>query len=160
MQSLTRGLYATTIAVGLLVASTASAATECRMDFRLEGWSAFYKTSHGYGTISCDHGQSARVALRTKGGGFTFGKAKIANGHGKFTPVEDISELFGDYANAEAEAGAGPSSDAQVVTKGTVSLAFSGSGTGVDLGFSFGKFTITKIVPRHRQRRRHHRRAY
>jgi hypothetical protein len=31
-----------------------------------------------------------------------------------------------------------------VVTKGTVSLAFSGTGHGVDLGVSFGKFVIVK----------------
>jgi hypothetical protein len=33
---------------------------------------------------------------------------------------------------------------AQVVTKGPVSLALSGKGTGVDLGVAFGEFVIEK----------------
>ena len=33
---------------------------------------------------------------------------------------------------------------AQVLTKGTVSLALAGAGEGVDLGISFGKFTISR----------------
>ena len=35
-------------------------------------------------------------------------------------------------------------SAAMVVTKGTVSLAFSGTGKGIDLGVTFGKFVIEK----------------
>ena len=31
-----------------------------------------------------------------------------------------------------------------MVTKGEISLAFAGKGTGVDVGISFGKFTIEK----------------
>ena len=58
----------------------------------------------------------------------------------------------GDYANAEAHAGAGESSTAQVVTKGSVSLAFSGKGHGIDLGIDFGKFTIARAAA---SRRRH-----
>ena len=45
---------------------------------------------------------------------------------------------------SDVHAGAGESSAAQVVTKGTVSLAFSGTGKGVDLGVTFGEFVITK----------------
>ena len=82
----------------------------------------------------------------------TVGAAKIVNGHGDFSPVEDVREIYGDYANAEAHAGAGKAAEAQVVTKGTVSLALSGKGTGVDLGFAFGKFTIS---PAGHTRRRH-----
>ena len=126
----------------------AHAETKCTMDFRLEGWSAFYETAHGSGTITCDNGQRARVALRTKGGGVTFGAQKIVDGYGEFSPVSEIRELYGDYANAKAHAGMGESSDAEVVTKGTVSLAFSGKGHGVNVGIAFGKFTISPI--RHR----------
>jgi hypothetical protein len=36
------------------------------------------------------------------------------------------------------------SSAAQVVTKGTVSLAFSGTGKGVDLGVTVGEFIVEK----------------
>jgi hypothetical protein len=113
------------------------------MDFHLEGWSVFYKTSHGGGTITCDNGQKAHVVLHTKGGGVTVGAERIGDGHGEFSPIENLDEVYGDYANAEAHAGMGASSDAQVVTKGTVSLALSGKGHGVNVGFAFGKFTIS-----------------
>jgi len=118
--------------------------TTCKMKYSLGGWSAGYSTASGSGTITCDNGQSARVSLRAKGGGPTAGKSKIINGSGTFSEVADISELFGSYASAEAHAGAVRSSAAQVVTKGTVSLAFSGTGKGIDLGVTFGEFVIGK----------------
>jgi hypothetical protein len=134
------------LSAGLLAGSPARAAkgTVCEMRFTLSGWSAFYKTASGSGTITCDNGQTAKVQLSSKGGGLTAGKYKIRDGYGKFSEVEDISELYGTYAQGGAEAGAGKSSTAQVVTKGEVSLALAGSGTGVNLGVSFGKLTISK----------------
>ena len=121
-----------------------SGETKCKMRYSLAGWSAGYSTASGNGTITCDNGQSARVSLRAKGGGITAGKSKTINGSGTFSEVGDISELFGSYASADVHAGAGASSAAQVVTKGTVSLAFSGSGKGIDLGVTFGEFVIAK----------------
>jgi hypothetical protein len=116
--------------------------TDCEMVFDLKGWSAFYKTAKGEGTITCDNGQKREVILKAKGGGLTFGKSEITDGTGKFTEVRDISDLFGTYASAEAHAGAGKSSKASVVTKGEISLALAGTGRGIDLGVGFGKFTI------------------
>jgi hypothetical protein len=139
----------------LFVAEPSWASTHCTMKFRLEGWSAFYETSHGNGTITCDNGQSARVVLHSKGGGATFGKTKIVDGTGTFSPIESIGEVFGTYAKAEAHAGAGESKMAEVVTKGPVSLTLTGEGQGVDLGFSFGKFEIAR-APAARARRHHH----
>src|SRR5262245_25352842 len=81
--------------------------TKCQMDFNLSGWSAFYKTASGSGTVTCDNGQKATVTVRTKGGGLTVGKSKVA-GHGKFSEVSSINDVFGSYAAAEAHAGAGP----------------------------------------------------
>jgi len=118
--------------------------TQCRMTFNLKGWSAFYKTSSGEGTITCDNGQSMKVKISAKGGGITFGKSEIVNGTGKFSGARNISELLGSYAQSEAHAGAGKSSDAQALTKGEVSLTLTGTGRGVDVGFAFGKFTIEK----------------
>ena len=138
---------ATTIVLMSLVALAQPAwgsGTTCRMQYSLSGWSAGYSTASGSGTITCDNGQSARVSLRATGGGITAGKSKIVNGDGRFSAVGDIGELFGSYASAEVHAGAVKSSAAQVVTKGTVSLAFSGTGKGVDLGVTFGKFVIAK----------------
>lgn len=116
----------------------------CKLEYTLSGWSAFYKTAKGEGKITCDNGQSAEVKIKSTGGGLTFGKQTIHNGHGTFSKVSDISELFGGYAAAEAHAGATKSASAQAVTKGEVSLAFAGTGSGVDLGIAFSKFTITK----------------
>ena len=117
---------------------------ECRMTFNLKGWSAFYKTAKGNGTITCSNGQKARVTIQAKGGGLTFGKSEIIGGTGKFTGARNIDELFGAYVQSEAHAGAGKSADAQALTKGEVSLALHGTGRGVDIGFAFGKFTIDR----------------
>jgi hypothetical protein len=126
------------------MAAPAHAATKCEMKYTLSGWSAFYKVAHGSGTITCDNGQSAKVSLDAKGGGLTAGKYKIRDGIGKFSEVGNISEVFGTYAAGSADAGAVKSASAGAMTKGEVSLALSGTGTGFQLGISFGKFTITK----------------
>ena len=115
---------------------------ECTMVFNLSSWSAFYKSSKGDGAITCDNGQTARVRIRAKGGGITFGKSDVIDGTGRFTGVRRINEVFGSYAQSEVHAGAGKSAAAQALTKGEVSLVLSGTGRGVDLGFAFGKFTI------------------
>jgi len=115
---------------------------ECTMTFNLKSWSAFYKSSKGDGTITCDNGQTAKVKLKAKGGGITFGKSDVIDGTGHFTGVRRINELFGSYAQSEVHAGAGKSATAQALTKGGISLVLSGTGRGVDLGFAFGKFTI------------------
>jgi len=115
---------------------------QCTMAFDMESWSAFFKSSKGQGKITCDNGQSANVRIKAKGGGVTFGKSDVIGGSGNFTGARNIHELFGSYARSEVHAGAGKSATAQALTKGQVSLVLSGTGRGVDLGFSFGKFTI------------------
>jgi len=125
-------------------AGAVSGTTVCRMDYNLKGWSIFYKASRGSGTITCDNGQTAIAKISAKGGGLTAGKSEIRDGHGRFSEVGDIRELFGTYAMATAAAGAVKSSEAQALTKGEVSLALAGNGTGIEVGISFGKFTITR----------------
>jgi hypothetical protein len=129
---------------GLALAPNAAHAREisCKMTFSLAGWSVFYKTASGSGTVHCSNGQSMHVKLRAKGGGLTFGKTRIDNGIGKFTGVYDIHEVLGHYANAEAHAGAVKSAGAQALTKGNVGLALSGKGEGWNLGVAFGAFII------------------
>jgi hypothetical protein len=124
--------------------ASADGLVKCTMTFNLKGWSAFYKTSSGDGTITCDNGETAKVKITAKGGGITFGKSEIIGGTGKFTGAKDLAELLGSYAQSEAHAGAGKSADAQAMTKGEVSLTLSGKGRGVDIGFAFGKFTIER----------------
>jgi hypothetical protein len=123
----------------------AKPAVACEMRFNLSGWSVFYRTASGQGTITCSNGQRATVALDVKGGGVTFGRSEVAGGHASFTPVRDIRDLYGSYAQAEAHAGATRSAGASVMTKGPVSMSLAGTGEGVDLGISFGRF---KISPR------------
>lgn len=80
-----------------------------------------------------------------KGIGLTAGKSHIDNGHGKFTDVYKIDDVLGDDVQAGAPAGVVKSGSAQVLTKGTVSLALAGDGERVNLGIDVGKFTISKV---------------
>lgn len=135
------------LSLGVLALPLAAQARDvsCKMKFQLSGWSVFYKTAKGTGTVTCDNGQTMQVKLRAKGGGLTFGKTKVSNGIGKFSGVNSIQDVLGHYANAEAHAGADKNSaDAQVVTKGNVSLALSGKGEGWNLGVAFGAFIIER----------------
>jgi hypothetical protein len=136
----------TLLALGALGATPASAAgkTDCEMRFSLTGWAAIYKHAEGRGKITCTNGRSFDVSIVAVGGGLTAGKYKIEDGIGKFSDVYDTSELFGSYAQGEANAGVVKSASAQVLTKGNVSLALSGTGEGINLGISFGKFTIRR----------------
>lgn len=117
---------------------------ECKLTFNLASWSVFYKSGKGNGTISCENGQKASVKIRSHGGGITFGKSKIVDGHGTFSKVKNIKELYGSYATAEGHAGVSKSASARAMTKGSVSLTLTGTGSGVDLGFDFGSFKISK----------------
>lgn len=125
------------------VMAAAAADLKCTIKFTMKGWSAFYKTADGAGTIKCSNGRSIKVNLSARGGGLTVGKSSIEDGHGEFSAISNMDELFGTYIAAEAHAGAVKSAGAQVMTKGEVSLALSGTGRGVDLGVSFGAFTIS-----------------
>jgi hypothetical protein len=128
----------------LCIAAPAHAARtlECKLNYNLAGWSVFYKTASGSGTVTCDNGQSLAVKISAKGGGLTFGKSKIEDGTGKFAGVERINDVLGTYVSAEAHAGAVKSSKATAMTKGDVSLALAGTGKGFDIGIGFGKFVL------------------
>ena len=132
-------------ALSMPAAQAAEANLDCNMKFSLTGWSAIYKHAEGHGTITCDNGRTFKVNIVAVGGGLTAGKFKIEGGNGKFSQVYDTGELFGSYAQGEANAGVVKSGVAQVLTKGNVSLALAGSGNGVNIGISFGKLTITRV---------------
>jgi hypothetical protein len=125
-------------------APAAAADVKCTMKFTMTGWSAFYKAANGTGTVTCTNGATRKVKLRARGGGLTVGKSTIEDGHGEFSSIASVDEIFGSYVAAEAHAGAVESVKAQVMTKGEVSLALSGKGRGFDLGIAFGKLTISK----------------
>lgn len=133
----------------LLIAFAASHSAQareadCEMKFQLKGWSAFYKTAKGSGTIRCNNGQTLRVRLVAKGGGITFGKSSITDGRGEFSGVDNISQVLGTYVASEAHAGAAKSAKASAMSKGNVNLALAGKGEGWDLGIAFGKFVISR----------------
>lgn len=140
-------VFAGVVAASALPVDNAQAAeptVKCHLKYNLAGWSLFYKRAEGSGTVSCDNGQHAAVRIQVVGGGLTAGKYRIDDGRGEISTVHGISEVFGDYAQAGADAGVVKSSQAQVLTKGTTSLALAGTGQGVNLGVSFGKFSIIR----------------
>lgn len=127
-------------------AAQADAGLKCTMRFTMKGWSAFYKTSSGHGTVSCSDGSSMEVALSSRGGGLTLGKSSIDKGYGEFTGVDNIREVLGAYATGEAHSTVAESGGAvSALTKGEVSLALKGTGRGLDAGIDFGKFTISEM---------------
>ena len=127
----------------MLVAAPAQARDfDCTLRFDLAGWSLFYKTASGTGTVSCNNGQRMAVKITSKGGGLSIGKSRIEDGTGAFAGLHDIRDALGTYVTAEAHAGAVKSSKAQVMTKGEVSLALAGTGKGWDVGIAFGKFVL------------------
>jgi hypothetical protein len=141
-------VFAAVVVFGLISGSSmparAAGETKCSMKFSMKGWSAFYKTSKGEGTITCDNGEKAAVTIKLTGGGITFGKTEIKDATGTFSSVSKLENLLGSYGSAEAEAGAVKSSTAQALTKGEVSLAIAGTGEGWNLGVSGSKFTIAR----------------
>jgi hypothetical protein len=123
-------------------AQAASADLDCKLRFSLSTWSAIYKHSEGSGVVTCENGASIPVKIEAKGVGLTAGKSRIDNGTGRFTDVRTIADVLGKYAQGEAHVGVVKSGSAQVLTKGTVSLALAGAGEGIDIGIDVGEFNL------------------
>jgi len=138
-------LLALLLILGLPARAHGQNLTTCRMDFDLRGWSLVVKSATGEGTITCDNGQQANVTIHAKGAGIAAGKYALRDGHGKFSQVSEISELFGTYGATSASAGIEKEREAAAMTKGTVSLGLTGKGTGFDLGVAVEKFTIRPV---------------
>jgi hypothetical protein len=133
--------------VALLGADRAMAQDEradlgCKLSFSLSGWSAIYSHAEGKGVVSCQDGSALPVLITVRGGGLTAGRTHLDHGTGRFTHVHAIGDVLGRYAQGEAHAGVTKSASAQLLTKGTVSLALEGSGEGIDLGVDVGEFTL------------------
>lgn len=146
MQASRRLVFSTLMVTAAMVAGSAQAADgdlHCTLTFQTKTWSIIYKSATGFGTIHCSNGQSLRVKLSAKGGGLTAGKSE-ESGHGEFSPVGHIDDLLGGYAAAQAHAGAVNSVQAQVVTKGEVSLALTGKGHGWSLGVDLSELKIER----------------
>ncbi len=140
-------LTAATCALAIAAAPTASAGganLDCKLHYNLHGWSLIYKHTTGTGTVTCENGATMRVKVSAKALGITAGKWHIDDGKGTFTDVHTINDVLGDYAQASANAGVVKSGEAQVLTKGPVSLALAGGGEGMNLGVDIGKFSISR----------------
>jgi hypothetical protein len=138
---------------GLTLAATGMFSTQvraegadlgCKLQFSLSGWSAIYKHAEGTGNVTCADGSSLPVKISAKGAGLTVGKSQVDDGTGHFTNVHNIADVLGSYAEGEVHAGVVKSGNAQVLTKGTVSLALAGGGEGIDIGIDVGEFTLSK----------------
>ena len=142
-------LAALAIVGGALLGASPARADEpnlkCKMSFSLSGWSAIYERAEGNGLVSCDDGSKLEVHISARGGGLTAGKWRIDDGTGTFSDVHKVAEVLGRYAEGGAEAGVVKSSQAQVLTKGTVSLALAGHGEGVNLGVALGEVTLSRV---------------
>ena len=115
----------------------------CTMTYTLSGFSFIYKQYDGIGNISCSNGERAQVALASRSVGISVGKSEI-QGTGVFSDVRNINEIYGNYVALEGHAGATKSVDAQVLTRGEISLALSGNGRGIDVGVTFGALNISR----------------
>ena len=137
-----------TLALSLLLFAASSesmagtADLNCKLQYQVKGWSAVVKVANGSGTVTCSDGTTKAVTLKLRSIGATIGKSQIDNGVGTFTDVLSINDVVGRYAQSEVHAGVVKSGSAQVLTKGTVSLALAGAGEGIDLGVTVGELTI------------------
>jgi hypothetical protein len=122
-------------------AQAASAPIKCHLTYELAGWSAIYQHATGSGEVRCDNGEHRAVTLSVHGGGLTAGKFRVS-GKGDISNVYGIHDVYGSYAQGGASAGVVNSGTAQVLTKGTVSIALTGTGEGVNLGVALDKFDI------------------
>jgi len=143
-KSIAAAILACTAALGATSVSAKEAELDCKLHFSLSGWSAIYQHAEGHGQVTCEDGSSMRVNITAKGGGLTVGKSRIDHGTGRFSDVRTIQDVLGSYAQGEAHAGVVKSGTAQVLTKGTVSLALAGAGEGVDIGIDVGEFTLKR----------------
>lgn len=152
-RSMAMATVAAVLALGVPNARATQAQLDCKLRFSLSGWSAIYKHAEGRGIVTCADGSSMNVAIEAKGGGLTVGKSRIDGGKGKFSDVRTIDDVLGSYVNGEAHVGVVKSGTAQLLTKGTVSLALAGAGQGVDVGLDVGEMTLKRAERRESEER-------
>ena len=119
-------------------------AEECDLKYTMKGWSAFYKSYQGTGTVSCPSGKRAAVNLSLQGGGFTFGASEIIDGKGTILGVTEISDIYGGGFAVGGHAGFITSIEGRVIPRGSRTITLSGKGKGYDLGWSIGSFKVSK----------------
>jgi hypothetical protein len=132
------------VACAPLAAAAADRDLSCDLKFSARSWSVIYERVEGSGTVHCKDGSTMPVTISAKGLGITAGKWKITDGKGRFTHVNAIDDVLGEYLAVSGNVGVGKAGTAQVLTKGKVSLALAGKGDGFDIGVAVNDFLITK----------------
>jgi len=128
----------------LCASSVRAAELDCKLHFNLSSWSVLYKHAAGTGTINCTDGKALKVKITANGGGLTVGKAKVKDGIGNFTGLNNLDDAIGTYAQGDAAFGVWKNGDAQILTKGPLTLTIAGAGRGFGMGVSVGAFKIEK----------------
>jgi hypothetical protein len=134
------------VACAPLAAAAADRDLSCDLKFAAKSWSVIYERVEGSGTVTCEDGSTLPVTISAKGLGITAGKWKINEGKGKFTHVDSINDVLGEYLSVSGNVGVGKAGTAQVLTKGKVSLALAGKGDGFDIGVAINDFKIMKAA--------------
>lgn len=117
--------------------------TSCQMHYHLSGFSLVFRYYTGTGEITCRNGQRANAALTSTSIGFSIGKSEF-EGVAHFSEVKGIDEIWGNYMSLESHAGFLKSFDAQLLTRGEISMALDGQGRGVDIGATIGNLNIIR----------------
>lgn len=142
-QPATRLLLGLLLSSALLSSAQANGLTTCTMNFKMSGFSLIYKRYDGTGEIRCRNGESASVILTSNSIGFTIGKSEIS-GVANISDVKSINEIYGDFVSLESHAGFLNSFDAQLLTRGEISMAMKAEGRGIDIGATIGDLTIKR----------------
>ena len=133
-----------------LVASVALGAvaradtTICKLEFGMRGWSKHFEQSTGRGTITCDNGQHATVAVIGYGADLRDGAGAFTDGTGTFSAVLDISVVIGSYALPPAArvGGARPLGVGGAMTTGQATITFPLTGPTSHIPATFGRLSI------------------
>jgi hypothetical protein len=138
------GSVAVLVAFAALATSAFADTTVCKLSFSLRGYSKNFEQSTGRGTISCDNGQTATVAVLGRGASLRDGAGALADGSGTFSAVLDISALFGSYVlPPAARAGnARPLGAAGAMSNGQATITFPMTGPSAKMPATFGRIGI------------------
>jgi hypothetical protein len=113
-------------------AETDEGSIKCTLRFDAQSWAFLISKGKGEGEVSCDNGQQAEVVLESSGIGVSLGAQKYQNATGKFTYVNDIEDVFGEYKASGASVGLGGTAGAAGLLKkdSKVRLGMFGTGKG------------------------------
>jgi hypothetical protein len=133
-----------------LIASTAlgtaarADTTVCTIAFGMRGWSKHFQQATGRGTITCDNGQHATVAVIGRGASLSDGAGAFTGGTGTFSAVFDISALIGSYALPPTAriGGARPLGAAGAMSSGQATITFPLAGPTANFPATFGRISI------------------